>query len=205
MIQKKRKVSAGMIKGFRTLALLVLVAACGGGNGTAPRNLDNACSIVQQRPSYLRAMKATERKWGIPVNVQMATIHQESRFISDARTPLQYKLGVIPVGRQSSAYGYAQALDGTWDEYRRAQNRSGAKRNRIRDATDFMGWYMDASARELGISKSDARSQYLAYHDGRTGYRRGSYKSKPWLLRVSASVADRSNTYRQQLIACGKI
>jgi hypothetical protein len=194
-----------MIKGFRTLALLVLVTACGSGGGTAPRNLDNACSIVQQRPSYLRAMKATERKWGIPVNVQMATIYQESKFISNARTPLRYTLGVIPAGRQSSAYGYAQALDGTWDEYREDQNRSGAKRNRIRDATDFMGWYMNGSTRELGISKSDARAQYLAYHEGRTGYRRGSYNSKSWLVRVSAEIADRSNTYRQQLRSCGKI
>lgn len=194
-----------MKKGLRTLALLVLVAACGSGNFSAPRNLDNACSIVKQRPSYLRAMKSSERKWGIPVNVQMAVLYQESKFVGNARTPYRYVLGVIPMGRQSSAYGYAQALDATWDEYRKDQGRFGAKRNRISDAADFMGWYMNESTEMLGISKSDARRQYLAYHDGRAGYSRGTYKSKPWLMNVSAKVEQRSQTYKSQLQSCGKI
>lgn len=77
---------------------------------------------------------------GVPVHVQMAIIHQESKFIGDNRTPVKYVLGVLPMGgRQSSAYGYAQALDATWKEYQRAEGgRGGAKRDDIRDATDFM-------------------------------------------------------------------
>ncbi|MFT6426073.1 MAG: hypothetical protein ACJAYH_001554 [Celeribacter sp.] len=194
-----------MKKGLRAMALLVLVAACGSGNFSAPRNLDNACSIVQQRPAYLKAMKATQRKWGVPVNVQMAVLYQESKFIGNARTPYRFVLGVIPMGRQSSAFGYAQALDATWDEYRKDQRRSGAKRDRITDATDFMGWYMSESTRRLGIPKTDARAQYLAYHEGRTGYSRGSYNSKPWLLRVSSETSQRSNTYYAQLKSCRKL
>lgn len=190
---------------FRAMALLLLVASCGSGNYSAPRNLDNACSIVSQRPAYLKAMRRAERRWGVPVNVQMATIYQESKFIGNARTPLRFALGVIPMGRQSSAYGYSQALDATWDEYRRDTGRWSAKRDDIADATDFMGWYMDGSTEKLGISKVDARSQYLAYHEGRTGFARGSYNSKAWLLRVSAEVAQRADLYRGQLISCGKL
>ncbi|MBL9059215.1 MAG: lytic transglycosylase, partial [Mangrovicoccus sp.] len=52
-----------------------------------PKNLDNACAIVKERPKYLSAMKKSERKWGVPVNVQMAVIYQESKFDGDARTP----------------------------------------------------------------------------------------------------------------------
>lgn len=194
-----------MRKGLRAMALLILVAACGSGNFSAPRNLDNACSIVKQRPAYLKAMKATERKWGVPVNVQMAVLYQESKFIGNARTPYKFVLGVIPMGRQSSAYGYAQALDATWDEYRKDQRRGGAKRDRIKDATDFMGWYMNESTEKLGISKSNARAQYLAYHEGRTGYSRGSYNSKPWLLRVASETSKRSDSYRAQLKSCRKL
>jgi hypothetical protein len=192
-----------MSRWLRALVVVLLAASCGGGgSGKAPRNLDNACSILEQRSGYYRAFRATERKYGVPVHVQMATIYQESKFKSDARTPLRYTLGVIPVGRQSSAYGYSQALDGTWDEYRRATGRNGARRNNIRDASDFMGWYMAKSRDVLGISLNDARNQYLAYHEGRTGYRRGTYNSKPWLLRVSGEVADRSRVYQQQLRNC---
>lgn len=189
---------------LRATALIVLLTACGGGNFSAPRNLDNACSIVSQRPAYLRAMKKTERRWGVPVHVQMATIYQESKFIGNARTPHQFALGIIPMGRQSSAYGYAQALDATWDEYRRETGRRGAKRDRIQDATDFMGWYMDKTEQRNGVPKSDARNQYLAYHEGHTGYARGSYSAKSWLVRVANETGDRSFIYAQQLRACRK-
>jgi len=187
------------------VAVLVLLAGCGGGGHNAPpRDLDNACSIVKQRPNYLKAMQRTQRKWGVPVHVQMAIIHQESKFIGDNRTPVKYVLGVLPMGRQSSAYGYAQALDSTWKEYQRAEGGRGAKRDDIRDATDFMGWYMTQSYEELGIPLSDARNQYLAYHDGRGGYARGTYRSKPWLLNVANRVAERAETYRVQLANCSR-
>ena len=143
---------------FLKLAILMLVASCGGGNYSAPRQLDNACAIVRERPAYYRAMQRTERRWGVPVAVQMASIHQESKFIGDARTPHQYALGIIPIGRQSSAYGYSQALDGTWEEYQKETGNRRASRDDIDDATDFMGWYMDGSTKRLGISKWDARA-----------------------------------------------
>jgi hypothetical protein len=189
---------------LRASILLVFLASCGGGNFSAPRDLENACSIVAERPQYYRAMKATERKWGVPVHVQMATIHQESKFIGNARTPHQFALGIIPMGRQSSAYGYSQALDGTWEEYQQAEGGRRARRDRIADATDFMGWYMDQTQRGLGIPKTDATNQYLAYHEGRTGFARGSYNAKPWLVAVASRVGERSNRYRAQLASCGR-
>ena len=185
------------------VGLLVLLAGCGGGGDkSSPRNLDDACSIVSQRPAYLRAMKRTERRWNVPTHVQMATIYQESKFDGDARTPVKYVLGVIPMGRQSSAFGYAQALDGTWDEYRRATGNRGARRDRIDDATDFMGWYMNLTRQRNGIPLTDARNQYLAYHEGHTGYSRGTYNSKSWLIRVADDIGRRSETYRNQLRRC---
>lgn len=146
-----------------------------------------------------------ERKWGVPVYVTMATIHQESKFVADARTPFRYALGVIPMGRQSSAFGFSQALDATWKEYLADQGRRNAKRDDFKDAVDFMGWYMHGSNERLGISKTDARNQYLAYHEGRTGFARGSYNRKAWLVRISGEVASRADMYRNQLVSCRKI
>ncbi|WP_434616880.1 lytic transglycosylase [Tabrizicola sp. M-4] len=194
-----------MSRFLRASILLLLLASCGGGNYSAPRNLDNACALASERPAYFRAMKDTERRWGVPIHVQMATFHQESKFIGNARTPHRYALGVIPMGRQSSAYGYSQALDGTWEEYEQAVGRWGARRDRIDDAADFMGWYMDISTQRLGISKWDAQAQYLAYHEGRTGYANQSYLNKPWLMDVSAKVAERAEMYRAQLASCGRL
>lgn len=196
-----------MSRTLPALVLILVLGSCGGGGtgyGSAPRNLDDACAILSERPEYRRAFRAAERRWGVPVAVQMATIHQESRFVSDARTPYRYTLGIIPMGRMSSAYGYSQALDGTWDEYRSETGRRGARRSRINDAADFIGWYMAKSQAGLGIPLSDARNQYLAYHEGRTGYARRTYTGKPWLLRVADRVDGRARTYTAQLRRCDR-
>ena len=194
-----------MSRYLRAALLLLILASCGGGNFSTPRQLDDACSIVRERPSYLSAFRATQRRWGVPVAVQMATIHQESKFIGNARTPFRYALGVIPMGRQSSALGFSQALDDTWEEYRKETRNYGAKRDRIDDAADFIGWYMRASNQRLGIAMGDARNQYLAYHEGRTGYANGSYNAKAWLIAVADRVQSRAVLYDAQLRACGKI
>ncbi|WP_438975669.1 transglycosylase SLT domain-containing protein [Roseicyclus sp.] len=189
---------------FITGGLTLLVAGCGssGARHSAPRNLDNACRLSAERPQYLRAMQRTERRWGVPVHVQMATFHQESRFVGNARPPHRYALGIIPMGRVSSAYGYSQALDGTWDDYRRATGRRFARRTDIDDAADFMGWYMNRTRDRNGVALTDARNQYLAYHEGHTGFARGSHNSKRWLLTVADRVADRAEMYRTQLASC---
>lgn len=192
-----------MSRFLRASLLLMFLASCGGGGSySAPRQLDDACAIIRERPQYMRALRATERRWGIPVHVQMATIYQESKFVGNARTPHTFALGVIPMGRQSTAYGYSQALNATWEEYQDSAGRRRAKRDDIGDATDFMGWYMDESSRSLGIPKDDAGSQYLAYHEGRTGYVKQSYLNKPWLVEVAAKVGARSEMYREQLQYC---
>ncbi len=193
-----------MGRSILALLALLLLASCGARYNTPPRNLDDACSILNQRPPYIKAFKATERKWNVPVHVQMATMHQESKFDADARTPFRYALGVIPMGRQSSAFGYSQALDGTWDEYKQATGRRGAKRDNIKDATDFMGWYFNQSKIKNGIALDDARNQYLAYHEGHTGYRRGTYNKKTWLVRVANKVDSRADLYKTQLASCRK-
>lgn len=190
-----------MTRIFLLLGFVLSLSACGG-SGRAPSNLEDACDILQERRGYLSAFRATEEKWGVPVHVQMAIIYQESKFISDARTPFRYSLGVIPMGRQSSAYGYSQALDATWTEYKRDQGRLSARRNNIRDASDFMGWYMAESNERLGIALDDTRNQYLAYHDGRTGYRRGTWRRKPWLVRIAGEITARAAMYKTQLATC---
>jgi hypothetical protein len=193
-----------MSKLFRAMILLVLVAGCGSREFSAPREIDNACSIVRQHPDYLRAFRAAERNWGVPIPTLMAIIYQESKFIGNNRPPHQYALGIIPTGRQSSAYGFSQALDGTWEEYQDRHGGRRARRDDIGDATDFMGWYMEQTVTETGVALSDTRNQYLAYHEGRSGYNRGTYRSKAWLMRIAGEVADRAAMYDAQLSSCNR-
>lgn len=193
-----------MSRALRLVAVALLLASCGGREYSPPRNLDDACALAVERPAYLRAMRNAERQWHVPVPVQMAIIHAESRFDGDARTPHRYALGVIPLGRQSSAYGYSQALDGTWEEYQRATRNHRAQRDDIADAADFIGWYAAEARERNNIAPTDARNLYLAYHEGNAGYARGSYRGQTWLLAVADRVANRAVMYDAQLRSCGR-
>jgi hypothetical protein len=106
------------------------------------------------------------------------------------------------LARATSAYGYAQALDGTWQEYLNSRQQIEAKRDNFADACDFTGWYCHLSYQELGISKQDTFNLYLAYHEGKLGYKRKSYLNKPWLLAIANKVSRNAQLYRQQLESC---
>ncbi len=190
----------GIALGSALLAGLLI--GCGGSRTNPPRDITNACSMIMERPDWVRPLAQTEARWGVPASVQLATIYRESSFRGDARTPKKYRLGIIPAGRISSAYGYAQAIDGTWDWYRRDTGRRGASRTNFADAVDFIGWYMDRTLRENGIPKTDAYNQYLAYHEGHAGYARGSYRSKSFLLRAASQARNMEARYRGQLARC---
>ncbi len=138
----------------------------------------------------------------MPQHVTMAFIHQESKFVDDARPPFQWFLWIFPSGRASSAYGYAQALNGTWEEYQRKTDNWAADRDDFEDAVDFIGWYNHKSLIRNHINPHDAYHLYLAYHEGQGGFARKTYKNKPWLIKVARKVEKRSNMYRTQLQGC---
>lgn len=167
-----------------------------------PENPSNICSIFREKHDWYTDTKNAQQRWGAPIPVQMAIIYQESSYVADAKPPRAYLLWIIPWGRISSAYGYSQALDSTWESYKKRTGRSSASRDDFGDATDFVAWYVHHSYQILGISMSDAYSQYLAYYLGANGYRRGSYRSKPWLRKTASRVANRSHRYRGQLASC---
>jgi hypothetical protein len=187
----------------RLLATLLGFAAClGACAARPPRLLDDGCAIFDERRGWYVAARESSQRWGVPIHVQLAIIHQESRFRADAKPPRRRILWILPGPRKSDAAGYAQALDGTWGEYRRESGNGGADRDDFADAADFVGWYAARSARELGIAKDDALRLYLAYHEGNGGFRRGTHRGKPWLMRTAWQVADRAERYRRQLVTC---
>ncbi|MEO1918518.1 MAG: lytic transglycosylase [Paracoccaceae bacterium] len=186
---------------FFVLLLVLILGSCVGSSGP-PKNQTDACSILDQKRGWLKDLQRSESAWGVPVHVQMATIWRESNYQRRAKTSKKYFLWVIPNGRVSSAYGYGQALDGTWDWYRDETGNHRAKRTDFGDTADFIGWYMNVSNRRLGIEKNDAFNQYLAYHEGHTGYSRGSYASKAWLKGAANEVQAMASRYESQLQYC---
>jgi len=169
-----------------------------------PRNPNNICLIFRQYPDWYWAAAKTRRRWGVPVSVLMAIVHQESHFSAKAKPPRRKILWVIPWFRPTSAYGYSQAVNETWRRYKRDTGRTSmfTSRNAFGDAADFIGWFVNQAHKRAGISKVDAYALYLAYHEGIGGYMRGTYKRKAWLIAVAKKVQRRAWIYRSQLRIC---
>jgi len=187
----------------RSLVLLaaLLVASCA---STPPQNTTNICSMFEERRSWYKAAVKTEKRWNTPVHVSMAIIQQESSFQSRAKPERTRLLGFIPWRRPSSAFGYAQVLDGTWTEYKEEAGNWGARRTNFADAMDFVGWYTNNSTRVNGIARNDAYNHYLAYHEGNGGFARRSYNNNPQLIDISRRVQANANLYQRQYAQCEK-
>jgi hypothetical protein len=178
----------------RVLSVFAAIALAGCASSSPPSNIADACAIMDEKSRWEDHVFDAARDWQVSPGVILAFIRQESSFRRDAR----------PKDRDgrllSSAFGYSQALDSTWADYERA--RGGAKRKSFGDSSDFIGWYLDLISRRTGLSKSDARNLYLAYHEGPSGFQRHTYRNKPWLGEVASRVSSQAAIYDGQLRRC---
>ena len=169
---------------------------------TLPKDPENLCAIFKEKPSWYRSIKRSEKRWNIQAPMIMSVLYRESSYRKKAKPPRTKLLGMVPWRRPSSAYGFAQAPNETWFDYRKATGRRFADRDDFGDAVDFVGWYLDRSSRTLGINRNDAKQLYLSYHEGLSGYRAGSWRKKTWLLGAAAKVQNKKVLYSQQLTTC---
>lgn len=200
----------------RAIFLTVLVCLLlGGGVGywfyapeeptPPPSSLADACTIRDERPDWYRATRAAARKWDVPPPVLLAIVWRESAFRAQARPPRRDGWWIFKGPPISTAYGFSQALDGTWQWYLDDTSAEEARRDRYADAIDFVGWYMAMSRDKLGFTGQDARLHYLAYHQGHSGYRRGKWRHIGWLKRAAAAVEERALLYDTQLFECDSL
>ena len=167
-----------------------------------PKAPENVCGIFEEKRSWYRAAQRARDRWKTPVGITMSFIYQESGFRANARPEREWLLGVIPWKRKSSAKGYAQAIDATWKQYVKDAGDWFPDRTNFEDAVDFVGWYNYQRQRNLGISRTDAKSLYLAYHEGWRGYRNRTYEKKPWLIEAAGQVEKRARQYQTQYLKC---
>lgn len=182
-----------------SLLLSLVLAGCA---TSPPQNPDDLCAIFVEKPHWYKAARRAERKWGLPIAMGPAFIHRESSYESDAKPARGKLLWVIPWRRPSSAYGYAQATDEAWEDYRKESKAWFVERDDFADALDFIGWYNQRSHRRLGIDKTNAYHLYLAYYEGPSGYATGNWKRNATVQRYAGIVGDRFARYGSQLTRC---
>ena len=180
------------------LLIFFLISAC----SSIPKNTADGCSIFSERYFWYKHVKKTEKKWGTPVHLQLAFIKMESDFDWLAKPPRHKLFKVIPYKRPSSSFGYSQAVKGTWEQYKKENNKPLATRARFKDSVDFIGWYTNKTSQILKISKQDVFRQYIAYHEGWGNYK--NYKKNAKVVSLAKRVEEQTNKYKKQLSDCNK-
>jgi hypothetical protein len=185
------------------ICCFIFMEGCAGRN-QPPANPDNICTIFFENQHWYKEAERAFTKWRIPIPVLMAIMYQESRYQADAKPPRTTCLFIFPGPRPSSAYGYSQALDGTWKKYKQETENWGADRDDFGDAIDFIGWYCLQSHRRCKIAVNDAYNMYLAYHEGQGGFLRKTYQKKKYLKKIARRVKQKAKIYSSQFSSCEK-
>ena len=180
------------------LLILLLISAC----SSIPKNTQNSCEIFEERYLWYKHARASYKKWGAPIYIQLAFIKKESDFNWLAKPPRVKLFKVIPFKRPSSSFGYSQAVEGTWRQYKRETGNKLATRARFKDSVDFIGWYVNKTTTLLKIPKNDAYRQYLAYYKGWGDYK--NYSKDQKAIIYARSVKETASKYRKQLTLCKK-
>ena len=154
---------------------------------------------MSHKLSWKRAVNSTEKKWGVSPSLQLAFI-KTNQILEQSKNTRKFSR-IIPTG-ESRQHGYAQALNGTWDWYKKDSGNRNASRTDFADSSDFIGWYVDQTNKKLKISKSDVYRQYLAYHQGHAGFKSGRYKSSQAIMNVAQRTSNTAIKFEKQLKSC---
>jgi Uncharacterized protein conserved in bacteria len=179
--------------------LFIFIFAC---TSIKDVNTADSCIIFEEKRNWYKATKKSYETWGAPISLQLAIINQESSFKQFAKPQRKRLLGIIPGSRPSTAFGYAQVTNPTWNWYKLKTSNNNASRANFKDVTDFIGWYVNQTNKMLGISKNDYFNQYLAYHEGHNGWKKQTFNSKKWLIDVAKNVETRAKLYNKQFKNC---
>lgn len=184
----------------KTLVLLALAVLASCAN-SIPNNQDDICDILDENPKWVGSLMSAKKKWNADPSTVMAIIRQESSFDSNAAPDREKILGFIPWKRPTTAIGYSQAIEGTWEQYQKETGQNRAKRSSFDNSVDFIGWYL-SKASSVKIRNYEVDKLYLAYHEGYGGYKRRSYTEKDWLLDIAKKVKYNAVRYERQIKSC---
>ena len=142
--------------------------------------------------------------YGAPIHIILAFVNKESGFNRWAKPKRNKLFKIIPYKRPSSSFGYSQAVEKTWELYKKETNNPIALRTRFKDSVMFIGWYMKKTKKINKVPLNDPYRQYLNYYLGWGNYSKEVYKKDKKSILLAKKVEKQSNAYKNQLKECQK-
>ena len=172
---------------------------------SVPKYPQNACKIFGEKYSYLKYSRAASKKWNVPISSILAVINKESGFRRFAKPKRTKIFKIIPYRRPSSSLGFSQAVNKTWDLYKKENNKPVAMRISFKNSSDFIGWYFWKTNKINKVSLRDTRNMYLNYYLGWAAYKNKAYQNNKKAIIFAKSVEKQAKIYKNQLRECKSI
>ena len=180
--------------------IFLFIASC----SSVPKYPENACKIFSEKYFYLKYSRAASKKWSVPISSILAVIKKESAFKRFAKPKRTKLFKIIPYRRPSSSLGYSQAVNKTWELYKKENNKPMALRISFKNSSDFIGWYFWKTNKINKISFTDTRNMYLNYYLGWQAFKNKAYQNDKKAIIFAKSVEKQSKIYKNQLRECEK-
>ena len=188
-------------KNFIYFIVSLFLVSC----SSVPKYPQNACKIFGERYFYLKYSRAASKKWNVPISSILAVINKESGFRRFAKPKRTKLFKIIPYRRPSSSLGFSQAVNKTWDLYKKENNKPLALRISLKHSSDFIAWYFWKTNKINKVSLKDTRNMYLNYYLGWTAYKNKAYEKDKKAIIFAKSVEKQAKIYKIQLRECKSI
>ena len=188
-------------RNFTYFIVFLFLASC----SYVPKYPQNACKIFSEKYTYLKYSRAASKKWNVPISSILAVINKESGFRRFAKPKRTKLFKIIPYRRPSSSFGFSQAINKTWELYKKENNKPTALRISYRSSSDFVGWYFWKANKINKVSLSNTRDLYLNYYLGFSAYKNKAYRTDKKAIIFAMSVEKHAKVYKNQLRECKSI
>ena len=169
---------------------------------SVPKYPQNACKIFGQNYLWYKSAKKSSKTYGAPIYIILAFVNKESGFNRWAKPKRTKLFKIVPYKRPSSSFGYSQAVNKTWELYKKETGNTLALRARFKDSVMFIGWYMSKTKNINKIPLNDSYRQYLNYYLGWGNYAKKTYKTDKKAIIFAKNVQKQSKIYKSQLKEC---
>jgi len=183
------------------IIIFSLLASC----SSVPKYPQDACKIFSEKYFYLKYSRTASKKWEVPISSILAVINKESGFRRFAKPKRTKLFKIIPYRRPSSSLGFSQAVNKTWELYKKENNKPAALRVSFKNSSDFIGWYFWKTNKINGVSFEDTRNMYLNYYLGWAAYKNKAYQSNRKAIIFAKSVEKQAKIYKSQLKKCKSV
>ena len=188
-------------RNFIYFIVFIFLTSC----SSVPKYPQNACKIFSEKYFYLKYTRAASKKWNVPISSILAVIKKESSFKRFAKPKRTKIFKIIPYRRPSSSFGFSQAVNKTWELYKKENNKPVALRISFKTSSDFIGWYFWKTNKINKISFNDTRNMYLNYYLGWKAYKDKAYLNDKKAIIFAKSVEKQAKIYKNQLRECKSI